>query len=383
MLNADTYAVKSSATSGSGFSTLASGLTTSSHVDTGLTNGTPRFYLVNATNSTGTSADSSEASATPAAATSLDDDWDQMVAAMTFTESNYMANCDTFDQWYQDNTGYDTDGVTLGDLTPETAADELFVRAGEGGTQSNPTIIEGMRGGPARWQDNWITYRHCLIDNIGTYGSYASPTYGSGYYGIRFENCTFIQSPASDRDCCLINSPGGPGDYFGNTFIQCEIQGFGGGLKATGGLYAKYCYIHDMQESSVGGQHVTCSTARAGRHHLIRCMGTDGGSGMFNVYHESDCSDMLFEENIAIGMSPNATASYGMDNAKGSQGYAANATNMRWINNMTGKYGNPPVPANYAGIQYGAFSTTDGLNFGPGGNATRSGNFYIADGSSW
>jgi len=307
----------------------------------------------------------------------IDASWDAMVASMTFNEANYTNNCDTFDQWYQDNTGVFTNGVTMSDLE----SGSLDAR-GMTGTEASPVVIEGKIGGPARWDGNWVTFRHCLIDSWGTYAAYSTPTYG-GYYGIRFENCTFTATPATDRDCILIYSTGGPGDYFGNSFIQCEITGFSGGLKATGGCYAKYCYMHDMQESSVDGQHVTCSTARRGRHHMIRCMGTDGGSGVFNVYHESDCSDLLYEENVVIGMSPNASASYGMDNAKGSDGFAVNATNMRWINNMTGKYGNPPLPANYAGIQYGAFSTTDGLDFSPSGNATRAGNFYIADGSSW
>ncbi len=314
----------------------------------------------------------------PEPPTSLDASWDAMMASMTFTEPNYIANCDTMAAWYAANTGYDTDGFTAGDLT----AGSLDVR-GQSGTQANPVIVEGIQGGPARWDGNWITFRHCLIDAWGTYAAYATPTYGSGTYGIRFENCTFTSAPATERDCILISSTGGPGDYFGNSFVQCEIVGYSGGLKSYGGCYAKYVYVHDMYESSVAGQHVTCSTARRGRHHLVRCMGTDGGSGVFNVYHEGDMSDLLMQECIMVGMSPNATASYGIDNAKGTDGFAVNSTDMRWIDNLCGKFTNPPNSSIYAGIQFGAFSSTEGLNFGQGGNAAKSGCFFIADGTGW
>jgi regulation of enolase protein 1 (concanavalin A-like superfamily) len=64
---AATYNVLRSTTSGSGYATVATGLTATSHIDTGLTNGTTYYYLVTATNSGGTSANSSEASATPVA----------------------------------------------------------------------------------------------------------------------------------------------------------------------------------------------------------------------------------------------------------------------------------------------------------------------------
>ena len=68
-----------------------------------------------------------------------------MIAGLTFTPSNYIANCDTMAAWYAANTGYDTDGVVLGDLT----SGSLDVR-GQSGTEQNPLIIENIRGGPAR-----------------------------------------------------------------------------------------------------------------------------------------------------------------------------------------------------------------------------------------
>jgi PKD repeat protein len=60
---ADTYSVYRSTTSGSGYSSIASGLTTTSHSDMGLSAGT-YYYLVTALNGNGESGNSNESSAT-------------------------------------------------------------------------------------------------------------------------------------------------------------------------------------------------------------------------------------------------------------------------------------------------------------------------------
>jgi alpha-N-arabinofuranosidase len=62
---ADSYVVKRSTTSGSGYTNIATGLTATSFTDTGLLDGTTYYYVVAATNIYGASLNSAEASAAP------------------------------------------------------------------------------------------------------------------------------------------------------------------------------------------------------------------------------------------------------------------------------------------------------------------------------
>jgi hypothetical protein len=63
--SATSYNVKRSTTSGTGYTTIASP-TATNYTDSGLTNGTPYYYVVSALNAAGESANSSQATATPA-----------------------------------------------------------------------------------------------------------------------------------------------------------------------------------------------------------------------------------------------------------------------------------------------------------------------------
>ncbi len=67
---ATSYNVKRSTTNGGPYTTVASP-TTTSYTNTGLTNGTPYYYVVTAVNSAGESSPSSQATATPAASVSI------------------------------------------------------------------------------------------------------------------------------------------------------------------------------------------------------------------------------------------------------------------------------------------------------------------------
>ncbi|OMC74041.1 fibronectin type III domain-containing protein, partial [Paenibacillus odorifer] len=65
--SAISYTVKRATTSGGPYTTVATGLTSTSYTNTALTNGTTYHYVVSATNSVGESVNSGQASATPAA----------------------------------------------------------------------------------------------------------------------------------------------------------------------------------------------------------------------------------------------------------------------------------------------------------------------------
>jgi fibronectin type 3 domain-containing protein len=64
-VGADSYLVKRSTNSGGGYVTIASGVTVTSYLDTGVVGGTTYYYVVAATNNFGASLNSAEASATP------------------------------------------------------------------------------------------------------------------------------------------------------------------------------------------------------------------------------------------------------------------------------------------------------------------------------
>jgi fibronectin type 3 domain-containing protein len=66
------YNVKRSTTSGGPFTTTLASPTATNYTDTTVTNGTPYFYVVSAVNSTGESANSTQATATPAATVAVD-----------------------------------------------------------------------------------------------------------------------------------------------------------------------------------------------------------------------------------------------------------------------------------------------------------------------
>jgi fibronectin-binding autotransporter adhesin len=97
------FIVKRSLTAGGPYTTLSNTVVTANYVDTGLTNGTPYFYVVAAANDAGISADSAEVTATP-----------ELVVTLTPRETWRQANFGTTENTGNaaDNADPDGDGFT-------------------------------------------------------------------------------------------------------------------------------------------------------------------------------------------------------------------------------------------------------------------------------
>lgn len=114
---ATSYSVYRSTTSGSGYSQIATGLTSTIFTDTGLTNGTNYYYVVRATNSLGTSSNSVEVSVTPSEDTQAPTAPANLVASNVTTTSltvSWSASTDNVGV-----KGYDVyrDGALIGSTT--------------------------------------------------------------------------------------------------------------------------------------------------------------------------------------------------------------------------------------------------------------------------
>jgi len=84
-----TYNVKRSTTSGSGYVTVATGVTSTDYTDTGLTNGTTYYYVVTAVNPCGESANSGETSATPQSSFNGTSLFTTQIPAASYTDGPY------------------------------------------------------------------------------------------------------------------------------------------------------------------------------------------------------------------------------------------------------------------------------------------------------
>lgn len=161
---ATSYNVKRSTTSGGPYSTIASGVTSTSYTDPSVTGGTTYHYVVSAVNPSGESANSSQASATPVApgtGTGLNGDYyDNMdFTVLRLTRTDATVNFDFGTGSPDPSIGVDTFSVRwTGQVQPPFSETVTFYTVSDDGVRlwvNNVLII-----------DNWTD--HAPTENSGS-----------------------------------------------------------------------------------------------------------------------------------------------------------------------------------------------------------------------
>lgn len=225
--------------------------------------------------------------------------------------------------WYSANTGYRALGYSYADLIPGSLSSSF-----------DGQVIEGVRGGPIRIAHNNVTIRGCLVETWGTYGAYFNPTFGAQLTGNVVEY-TNLEGPGGNPDQPIRGALFVAGNADAITMRYCDFLGWTSGAASDRGMTAEYCWIHDLASPEGSDAHRT-SLRTSGRDVTFRrnyC--TDGGSSCISVYADKNpVHNVLLEENILNGSSPNASPSYLIATKVGD--FGPTATNVRYVGNMFG-----------------------------------------------
>lgn len=232
-------------------------------------------------------------------------------------------NYNAIESWYAANTSFEAAGFAEQDLV-----------SGSLESQFDGQLIEGIRGGPIRIAHNNVTIRGCLVEDWGLYGAYFNPTFGANLTGNVVEYCRIV-GPGGDpidqeRGCVF--AAGVP-----NSIIvrNCDVYGWTSGMSSMRRVTAEYCWVHDLASGNASGAHRTSLMTDASNVTFRRNYCTDGGSSCISVYADKNpMFNVLLEENILNGSSPNASPSYLINTKSGEHGL--NAYNVKYLGNMFG-----------------------------------------------
>ena len=196
---ATTYNVKRGAASGGPYTTIASP-SAASYTNTGLTNGTPYYYVVSAVNTAGESANSTQVSATPVAAPSTPTgltatagnqqvslSWNASTGATTYNVKRGAASGGPYTTIASPSTAsYTNTGLTNG--TPYYYVVSAVNTAGESGNSTEASATPTAPATAVNVSVDVLTNRHPISTYIygGSYPHQAADVTGSGMTLVRW-----------------------------------------------------------------------------------------------------------------------------------------------------------------------------------------------------
>ncbi|NBC70852.1 hypothetical protein GT003_17775 [Paenibacillus sacheonensis] len=225
---ATSYNVKRSTSSGGSFSNVATGVTSTSYTDTGVTNGTTYYYVVSAVNSIGESGNSSQASATPSSSgTSYAAEWNYDTASNFegWSMANDVTGTVSGGSLHVTMTGGDPYIISPNNVGVSAANNHIYVRA-QNNTSSTSMQIYFQNTG-----DGGFTEAHSKTFTINANSGYTTydvdMTGVSGWTGTikQLRVDAFSGSGSIDFDSIKIGGSGGGG----------TVPSAPTGLTATGG----------------------------------------------------------------------------------------------------------------------------------------------------
>jgi cellulose 1,4-beta-cellobiosidase len=188
---AASYSVKRATTSGGPYTTVASGVTTTSYTDTGLTNGTLYYYVVSAVNFQGESPNTAQVSAKPPGTLLLAPTNDAYVRdGTTYATTNFGSATTLVVK--SGVSGYRRNSHLKFDLTPVATVSAATLKLYVASANSDPMrIISLYSATTASWSEGTVTWNTApgLLNLITTFN--VSNTAGTWY---NIDITSYIQS---------------------------------------------------------------------------------------------------------------------------------------------------------------------------------------------